>query len=561
MATAGRKSGFAHLFWWPDSLLRATPRGALPQARRRAFGYGPDYGPRQNTYIRAMPRSGLTARPQKPRLPLRVAFPLALGIILSIGILAFSEIGSRELQQVVESHTASLEMQTTLYEILGFVTDSETSQRGYLLTGKQEYLEPYKQARPKIEDRFRKLVALMIKEGTPAQRDQVTRISSLVGKKLGEIDATIALYDRSGRDVAFEWMNTGVGKQAMDELRNEIEALSADQRTSMSASDLRWKHDIDFARYSVQWLTACTVILLLVVWLLARREMRQQEERRKLLATESERLERDVRERTSELAELSTHLQTVREEEKARLSRDIHDELGGILVSAKMDVSSVAHSLAKHDPALARRLERALATLDDGVSMKRRIIEELHPTLLDNLGLGAAIDWQVHEVCDRAGLKYELNLAEDASDVPPGVGIALFRIVQEALTNVLKYAGAKNVTVDLMRDNEGISLIIRDDGIGLPERALRDTLSHGIAGMRQRVRALGGEFSIHGESRRGTQIEVWIPLSRSATADGALAADAADGAQSAAASVAEAADAAQATAVPAPSPTASAINS
>ncbi|MEP7061170.1 MAG: CHASE3 domain-containing protein [Betaproteobacteria bacterium] len=466
-----------------------------------------------------MANSGPSARKSKLRLPLRVAFPLALGIILSVGILAFSEIGSRELQQVVESHSASLEMQTTLYEILGIVTDSETAQRGYLLTGKQEYLEPYRTARPKIEDRFRKLVALMMREGTPEQRDQVTRISSLVGKRLGEIDATLALYDRSGRDVAFELMNTGLGKQAMDQLRNDVEAMSADQRASMGISDLRWKHDIDFARFAVQWLTACTVILLLVVWLLARREVRQQDERRRQLATESERLERDVRERTSELAELSTYLQGVREDEKSRLARDIHDELGGILVSAKMDVSNVAQSLANHDPVSAKRLERALATLDDGVSMKRRIIEELRPTLLDNLGLVAAIDWQVHEVCDHSGLKCELNLAEDASDVPPGVGIALFRIVQEALTNILKYAGAKTVTIDLMRDDDGITLIVGDDGIGLPERASRDRLSHGITGMRQRVRALAGEFAIHGEPRRGTQIEVWIPLSRTPPAE------------------------------------------
>jgi len=512
MATAGHNAaGSRYRFWRPPPRTAVDPDDPGPAARYYAFRNRPQ----QNTYIRAMPNAGSPARSRTtPRLPLRVAFPLALGIILSIGILAFSEIGSRELQQVVESHSASLEMQTTLYEILNFVTDSETAQRGYLLTGKPEYLEPYKQARPKIDDRFRKLVALLIREGTPAQRDQVTKISNLVGKRLGEIDATLALYDRSGRDVALELTNTGLGRQAMDQLRNEIESLSADQRASMTASDSRWKHDIDFARFSVQWLTACTVILLLVVWLLARREVRQQEERRRNIATESERLERDVRERTAELAELSTYLQTVREEEKSRLARDIHDELGGILVSAKMDVSNVADALIKDHSPLVKRLERALSTLDDGVSMKRRIVEELRPTLLDNLGLCAAIDWQVHEVCDRADLKCELNLAEDASDVPPRVGIALFRIVQEALTNVLKYSGAKTVTVELMRDDEGISLVISDDGIGLPERASRDSLSHGITGMRQRVRALAGEFSIHGESRRGTQIEVWIPLSR-----------------------------------------------
>jgi signal transduction histidine kinase len=193
-----------------------------------------------------------------------------------------------------------------------------------------------------------------------------------------------------------------------------------------------------------------------------------------------------------------------------------------------MDVSTVAEALGNRDPSLARKLARVLQTLDDGVSLKRRIIEELRPTLLDNLGLAAAIDWQVHEVCDRAGLKYELNLAEDASDVPPSVGIALFRIVQEALTNVVKYASARTVSIDLIRDDEGVSLIIADDGVGLPERASRDRLSHGIAGMRQRVRALSGEFTIHGEASRGTQIEVRIPLSRDATRESEQVAPAPD---------------------------------
>jgi signal transduction histidine kinase len=457
------------------------------------------------------------ARSRQPRLPLRVAFLLALGIITSIGILAFSEIGSRELQQVVESHTSTVEVQTLVSEIASLVSDAEAAERGYILTGKPEYLEPYKEARPKLDERFRRLVALLAKDGTQAQRDQLTRVNALVGKKFGEMDATLALYQKSGRDAAFELLNTGMGKEVMDDLRHEIAALGVDQRASVAESDSRWKQDIDFARFAVQWLTACTVALLLVVWLLARREVRQQDERRRLSTTQSERLEREVRERTGELAELSTYLQTVREEEKSRLSRDIHDELGGILVSAKMDVSTVAEALGNRDPSLARKLARVLQTLDDGVSLKRRIIEELRPTLLDNLGLAAAIDWQVHEVCDRAGLKYDLNLAEDASDVPPRVGIALFRIVQEALTNVVKYAGARAISIDLIRDDEGVSLIIADDGVGLPESASRDRLSHGIAGMRQRVRALAGEFMIHGEAHRGTQIEVRIPLSRDAT--------------------------------------------
>jgi signal transduction histidine kinase len=142
--------------------------------------------------------------------------------------------------------------------------------------------------------------------------------------------------------------------------------------------------------------------------------------------------------------------------------------------------------------------------------MKRRIIEELRPTLLDNLGIASALDWQVRQACERADLACELNLAD--LELPPAVSIALYRIVQEALTNVVKYASARNVDVELLGDAQGVSLIVHDDGAGLPAGVESSRLSHGIAGMRQRVRALNGTFKISSRTGSGTTIEVYIPL-------------------------------------------------
>jgi signal transduction histidine kinase len=236
------------------------------------------------------------------------------------------------------------------------------------------------------------------------------------------------------------------------------------------------------------------------------------EDNRQTLVEERERLERDVSVRTAELSELSNYLQSVREEEKSRLARDIHDELGGILVGAKMDVSWVADRFKDREPDVAAKLKRALLMLDEGVEMKRRIIEELRPTLLDNLGLASAIDWQVRQVCDRAGLQCTLNLEESDVELPPNLSIAIYRIVQEALTNVVKYAKARHVDVELVQNATEVSLVIQDDGVGLPPGADTNALSHGISGMRQRVRALGGEFHIRGKPRAGTTLEVNIPL-------------------------------------------------
>jgi signal transduction histidine kinase len=170
-------------------------------------------------------------------------------------------------------------------------------------------------------------------------------------------------------------------------------------------------------------------------------------------------------------------------------------------------------------PEAAEKLNRALMILDEGVEMKRRIIEELRPTLLDNLGISSALDWQVRQACERAGLACELNLAD--LELPPEVSIALYRIVQEALTNVVKYASARNVDVELLGDAEGASLIVHDDGAGLPSGVESSRLSHGIVGMRQRVRALDGTFKISSRPGSGTTIEVFIPLPEAARQAGA----------------------------------------
>jgi signal transduction histidine kinase len=283
-------------------------------------------------------------------------------------------------------------------------------------------------------------------------------------------------------------------------------------RATLSTGATRWRQDIEFARYGMVTMTAFTVALLLVVWALARRELGLREEQQRHVVEERGRLEREVAGRTNELSELSNYLQTVREEEKSRLAREIHDELGGILVGAKMDVAWAKDHISGKDPAAATKLGRALKMLDEGVDIKRRVIEDLRPTLLDNLGLASALDWQVRQTCQRAGLECNLDLADVDAPLPPEVAIALYRIVQEALTNVVKYAKAKTVSVELLRTESGVSVIIEDDGIGLPVGAESNALSHGITGMRQRVRALQGEFAIRGRKGAGTTIEVHIPL-------------------------------------------------
>ena len=450
----------------------------------------------------------------KSVLPYKIVIPLVLGIVASLAIVVYAEFGFRRLDAANRQLGVALEMQASLYETLSLVVDAETGQRGYLLTGREEYLRPYTAAIPRIDESMHRLREILVEHGTVAQRDALGRVSALVGKKAAEIEASLALYRKEGPAVAQALMDTGIGKRTMDEIRAEVDGMVATHRRQLDAATQRWVADIAFARVGMEVMTAFTVALLLIIWLLAARDARQREQLRRTIQDDKQRLETVVEERTAALSELSNHLQVVREEEKSKLARDMHDELGGILVSAKMDVAWVEKRLKDRDREAATKLQRALQALDDGVQIKRRIIEELRPTLLDNLGLSAALDWQVHEICDRAGLKCTVSTPADDASIAPHVAIALYRVLQEALTNIVKYARAKNVNVDLGIAPDNLTLLIEDDGIGIPVDAQTDRLSHGIVGMRQRVKALHGEFSIARRGEGGTLIEVNIPLDR-----------------------------------------------
>lgn len=211
------------------------------------------------------------------------------------------------------------------------------------------------------------------------------------------------------------------------------------------------------------------------------------------------------------MSELATHLQSSSETERAAIARDLHDELGGVLTSAKIDLDWVlqrAHSI----PGATERLTQCVALLGQAVSVKRRVIENLRPSLLDNLGLSAALEWYVNENCNRGGLSSRVDIPHELPTITSDASIALFRIVQEALTNTLKYAQAKNFSVSVALDANNIRLIVADDGIGLPQQFNPTKLSHGLSGIRQRVLALEGKVEWASNDGKGTKLTVTVPL-------------------------------------------------
>lgn len=229
--------------------------------------------------------------------------------------------------------------------------------------------------------------------------------------------------------------------------------------------------------------------------------------------TERRKAEEQLRQSHEQLRALSVYLQSVREEERTRIAREVHDELGQALTGCKLDVSWLAARLPRDCKALQDRARALSAHIDSTIQTVRRISTELRPGVLDHLGLVAALEWQANEFQNRTGINCDVHADFQESLLSPDLSTTFFRIFQETLTNVIRHAGATHVSVR-MRDADGaISLEVRDNGRGIAKSEIANTKSMGLVGMRERASLLGGTFKISRlRSAKGTQVSVTIPL-------------------------------------------------
>jgi signal transduction histidine kinase len=218
----------------------------------------------------------------------------------------------------------------------------------------------------------------------------------------------------------------------------------------------------------------------------------------------------DIGRRSREAASLSAFLQTHYEREKARLARELHDELGGILTPAKMDLSWLEARLGG-DAQYRERMARLSALIDQGIDLKRRIIENLRPSLLDHLGLAAAVQWFVDEACSAARLESRVKMSK-LERLSPDLEIALYRVVQESVTNAVRHARATKVELDVERTAAGVRVCGRDDGIGIADLDRARKQSYGLVGMTHRMRAINGTLEISSTKGKGTCVEAFLPL-------------------------------------------------
>ncbi|MDE2628137.1 MAG: PAS domain S-box protein [Burkholderiales bacterium] len=221
---------------------------------------------------------------------------------------------------------------------------------------------------------------------------------------------------------------------------------------------------------------------------------------------ESQELERSRR----ELRRLSANLVDAREEERRRIARELHDELGQRLTALKMELAALADQTPQ--PGARERIAAMLEMVDETVASVRRIATDLRPLMLDDLGLNAAIEWLANGWARRMGIAVRLQLGDVDSELGEVAAIALYRMVQEALTNVARHARATEVQIETRREGGDLVLTVQDNGTGFAEPSVYREGTHGLMGMRERAYMLGGQFEIGGASGGGARVTVRLPL-------------------------------------------------
>ena len=378
-----------------------------------------------------------------------------------------------------------------------------------MLTGDEKFLKNYDRIVAEVEPPAERLRVAY--QGSEASLADVRTLHVLIGKRLADLSMLVTIQKTEGTASASHWSEPASAPIPVSHQRRP-EQLRYWESQEHNAAEAHWSQSLVLAR----WVTvAGTIFNMLLVGVAARlvyMDMRRRTLQTAELRDQKLQLEREAEERNRELVELSTHLQSVAEREKASLARELHDELGGLLVGARMDISWAEQHLSGDNADLKQRLHRVQQNLSAGVDLKRRIIDELRPTLLDDIGLFAALRWQCKETCGRAGLKCIESYPDDEPRFNSEAAIALFRIAQEAFTNILKHSAATSMDITLNINAEKIVMQISDDGKGIPAGRLTAVGSHGIASMRHRVRALGGRLDIRSSSAGGTSLLAQIPV-------------------------------------------------
>ena len=426
---------------------------------------------------------------------------------------------SRSINKLDNLETYAM-ARSQLLEVQLNLLEAETGQRGYLLTSQIAYLYPYQNAVARIDEAFAKLYRYYgandrgandhgANSGADSEpKKLLNRLQAQTRSKLDEMAETIRLHQAGESEAAVALVQTNAGKDYMDVVRDLTAQLlrSETQRIASVRANL-----YDSLLLSRLGLAALGAISLLALYLFLRHNLvlKQQElELKRVVQTESDRLGMLVNERTQELLELNQHLQTAREDERNRLARNLHDELGALLTSAKLDAARIKRRLGNGPPEVLERLTHLDSTLNSSIALGRNIIEDLRPSTLSTFGLMPTLQILLREFSERSGVRVVSAL--EAVALTQDTELVVYRMVQEAITNISKYAGASTVWVSATSAGGKALITVKDNGVGFEARA-NSRSAYGLVGMHYRVVAAGGTLTVLSAPGAGTTLSLKLP--------------------------------------------------
>ena len=430
-----------------------------------------------------------------------------IGIVLISTVLILNHklsVVSAEGMQTVRANSSRIDR---LDELLLLLVDAETSVRGYLLTHSDPYLEPFKQKTQRL--------AVLLKEladDYPASNPLHGNFAAMHDYALAKSEYLAAAADAGRVLQKIESGESGAGKIMMDEIRKEIAILKGYRLGENARLEAEAEARLKKFQWVMYGLAIGAFTLVIALFAVQQRQTRMRSEMNALLESENVRLESTVLLRTGELIDLASYLTNAREAERDRLARELHDELGALLVVAKMDANWLLRSLGAHsDQGIRDRFQRLIDNIGASIRLKRSIIDDLRPPLLYGLGLLEALRGLADSLSGDIPIALELP-AEDPQLVE-AQSLALFRIAQESLTNIRKYAQATQIQLGLAVVDERIVLWVADNGNGF-DPSKTGIKRHGLAGMKHRVQMFGGKFTVTSAPGTGTRIEARMPMQR-----------------------------------------------
>lgn len=443
-----------------------------------------------------------------PTVVTRNPLAILLLVLASIAVVLITEDSNQRAAALVQKLGAIAENRLHLYDLTKAVLDAESGQRGYLLTGQEEYLVPYTAALKSIDVAFAQLDAAYGRE--PRSAELLKKLHSLTETKLSELAIPVKMQKEGRRQTGREFTLSGIGQEYMDAIRTTGAELLQVETHRLQSSQNAVSDILLFSRLGVALLTVVSLMLVLLNMRHNQAFKAQQELHQRAMRLEQERLRTEVARATAQLVELNQHLQTAREDERHRIARDLHDELGALLTAAKLDVARIRSRLGGTAPEAQERLQHLVETLNAGIVMKRRIIEDLWPSALKDLGLVATLEILGREFSKSAGISVHCTL--EPVQLTANAQLVVYRLVQEATTNIAKYARASNVWLSLASEDGQVEVSVRDDGTGFDTGQVGNK-AHGLLGMRFRVEAEAGVFELVSSPGQGTLLRARLPES------------------------------------------------